>query len=77
MQISKLKIYEGKIVEYENKIAFLNREVDNLTHLVEEWKYKYSALEVQIQSSSQNKRDLENRLVLLSQEVERLNNILK
>jgi uncharacterized small protein (DUF1192 family) len=82
-----LRGYEGKCDELENKIVLLTTEIDRLNEVVraklreiEEWRNRYNSIEITAQKykSYEGKMiELENRVALMSNEIERLNQLLK
>ena len=76
-----------KIRDYEGRIALLTQEIERLNSMmrgksdeIEQWKVRCSKYEISISEyrSYDNKlKDYENRIALLSQEIERLNSMLK
>jgi len=73
MEYNKLKPLEDKVREYENRINLFLKQID-------EWREKYSKLEVVIMDlrGYENKcSEYEQKFVLLSQEIERLTNVVR
>lgn len=85
--MSEYKSYETKIVELENRNALLGQEIERLNVVIrgklgeiDEWKSRYSKLELQFTTLRQLESKIseyENRIGLLTQEIERLNNVLR
>lgn len=86
-EISGLMGYKQKCEDMENKIALLSSEIQNLHQAkkrgndeIEEWKNRYSKLELQLSNmriQEQRLTEYENRIALLSQEIERLNGLIR
>jgi uncharacterized small protein (DUF1192 family) len=76
-------VYEQRSREYEGRISLLTQEIERLNQVLrsrleqnEQWKSKYSQLEIQlseIRIFEQKCKDYEGRITLLTQEIERLN----
>jgi uncharacterized small protein (DUF1192 family) len=81
------RAYEDRLKEYENRIALLTQEIERLNGVlrqraeeIDNWKSRYSKIEISIteyKGLEGRLREYENRIALLSQEIERLNGVLK
>ena len=79
--------YKSRLTEYENKIALLSQEIERLNSMLRtkddelySFRSRYEQLEVSSREMGGYKSRLseyENKLALLSQEVERLNSMLR
>lgn len=82
--MTKIKTYEGKIIEYENRIALLTNEIDRLNQILknkvnecDEWKSKFTHIEISFSSNESRVKELEGRIIMLSGEIERLTVFVK
>jgi len=77
--IVELRTKEGRLVEYENKLAMLSSETSRLQMMlkmkseeIESWKSKY----IQIEYTMVQFRDADMKIGILNQEIERLNGVV-
>ena len=81
-----VEVFREKVVVDDSKVAQLSYEIERLRQVIdlrqrelEEWKSKYSSLEIKItefRGSETRLFEYENRIALLSSEIERLNGFI-
>ena len=79
-QIEIIRIeYENKIANHFQEIEVLNAILKMKANEIEEWKCKYNSIEIRSGQSSMKVKfiEYENKIALLSQEIERLSYSLK
>lgn len=87
MEITNLKMLEGRLAEADKKNALLNGEIDRLNNLLrgktqetEDLKVRHSKLEsslIQYKNIEAKVQEYEATIALLTQEIERLNNMIR
>jgi len=75
ISFNETRSWEGRLVEYENKIAMLSSEIQRLNDMLKREREEKEKMHLIIVDYEGKLREYENKLVLLSSELERLKNM--